>query len=63
MPCKFKIGELVTYSPSKRSVRSTGGTFTVVAFLPDLNGELAYRIRHERSGDGYVAHESELHRL
>jgi hypothetical protein len=63
VPREFKIGELVMYTPSRRSSRAVGGTFTVVALLPEDRNESAYRIRHERSGDGYVARESELRRL
>jgi hypothetical protein len=59
MPHKFKIGELVRLTV-KRQVMA--GTFTIVGFLPEIDGEPAYRIRHERSGDNYVARESELTR-
>jgi hypothetical protein len=60
MAHKFKIGETVKYRPAARTLRETGGAYTVTGFLPKNDGQPAYRIKHFSEEHERVAQESEL---
>jgi hypothetical protein len=60
MAHKFKIGEVVNYRPSTRSIRAVAGTFKVIAFLPEGDGEPIYRLQHVDENHRQIARESEI---
>jgi hypothetical protein len=57
---KFKIGEIVNYRPSAGSTRAVGGTFKVIGFLPEGDGEPIYRLQHVDEERRQIARESEI---
>jgi hypothetical protein len=61
MPHKFAVGESVRSRPAVLPIDIARGLYIVTMLLPEIDGELAYRIRnrepHER-----IAKESELYR-
>jgi hypothetical protein len=54
---KFKIGQRVSYRPSKDS---TATWYIVTALLPERNGEFKYRVRRQGASMDLVVGESEL---
>jgi hypothetical protein len=60
MAHKFKIGEVVNYRPSTRSTRAVAGTFKVIAFLPEGDGQPIYRLQHVDEKHRQIARESEI---
>ena len=63
MTDKFKIGETVNYRPAARTLRETGGTYTVTGFLPVSDGQATYRIKHFSEEHERVAWERAVVRL
>jgi hypothetical protein len=61
MTHKFKIGEMVGYTPP-RGAEAERGRFTIVSFLADADGGTMYRIRHNDSSTELLAREAELYR-
>jgi uncharacterized protein YjbK len=56
---KFKIGEIVQFSPSIRR-RASGGVYEITKQLPDSAGEYEYRIKSINEPHERVVRESEL---
>jgi hypothetical protein len=61
---KFKVGQIVHFSPKPRS-QSSGphGTYQITKQLPERDGEFQYRIRNAYEEHERVAVESELRRV
>jgi hypothetical protein len=57
---KFKIGEVVNYRPSTRSTRAVAGTYKVIAFLPEGEGQPIYRLQHVDEEHRQIAREDEI---
>jgi hypothetical protein len=54
------LGQMVQYRPGARSLREAGGAYSITGFLPENDGQPAYRIRHFGEEHERVAQESEL---
>jgi hypothetical protein len=59
MAHKFKIGTVVHHNVGKKTVRVLGKKYTIIAFMPEIQGEPAYQIK-DVDGEMRVATESEL---
>ena len=42
---KYKIGQVVQYSPGRSSMQASAGKYTVVRLLPPEDGQNLYRIK------------------
>ena len=60
---KFKIGEIVGYTPPRGAARVVRSTFTIVGFLPAVKDKPMYRIRRDESGAEHVVREGDLYRF
>jgi hypothetical protein len=59
MPHKFILGQGVGYTQPE-AVNAPSGLYTVIAKLPERDGEFEYRIKHVNGTREFVARESEL---
>jgi hypothetical protein len=59
MAHKFKIGTVVHHNVGKKTIRVLGKKYTIVAFMPEIQGESAYQIK-DVDGEMRVATESKL---
>lgn len=59
MPHKFRIGQLVNYSPP-RGLYAPLGPYIIAAQLPGRDGEFEYRIRHPNQVHDRIVAESDL---
>lgn len=59
---KFKVGQLVGFSPSRPGVPTSGRQYEVIRLLPAESGELQYRVKCKSETFERVAKESELSR-
>jgi hypothetical protein len=58
---KFRIGQIVTYSPAARGQDAPPGPYMIIARLPQSHdGEFEYRIRNVNEKHERVAPEGEL---
>jgi hypothetical protein len=62
MPHKFTVGESVRFRPAVRPIDMGRGLYVVTMLLPEIDGELAYRIRNPNEPHERIAKESELYR-
>jgi hypothetical protein len=60
MTHRFKLGEMVNYSPSGRTLSAPRGAYSVTGLLPENDGQPEYRIKHFSEDYERVAQESEL---
>jgi hypothetical protein len=59
---KFKVGQIVDFTPSRPSVPASGRRCQIVRLLPAESGELQYRIKCKSENFERVVKESELSR-
>jgi hypothetical protein len=59
---KYKVGQLVDFSPSGLRVPTSGRQYEVVRLLPVEAGEFLYRIKSKAEAFERMAKESELSR-
>jgi hypothetical protein len=59
---KYKVGQLVDFSPSRSGVPTSGRQYEVVRLLPVEAGQLLYRIKSKAETFERMARESELSR-
>lgn len=57
---KFKVGQMVDFMPTNRSVPSSVRSYKVLRVLPNEGGEQLYRIKTISEAFERVARESEL---
>jgi hypothetical protein len=58
---KFRIGQIVTYSPAVRGQDAPAGPYMIIVRLPQRSdGEFEYRIRNVNEQHERIAQESEL---
>lgn len=57
---KFKVGQMVDFVPSSRSVPASARSYKVVRVLPNEGGEQLYRIKTIAEVFERVVRESEL---
>ena len=62
MPHKFAVGESVRSRPAVLPIDIARGLSIVTMLLPEIDGELAYRIRNPNEPHERIAKESELYR-
>jgi hypothetical protein len=59
---KFKIGQLVSFSPGKLTLASAARDYKIVRLMPPENGTPCYRIKSMSEPFERVANERELTR-
>ena len=59
---KFKVGQMVDFSPNRSAVPASGREYKIVRLLPDEGGQRQYRIKTIAEQFERVAKESELSR-
>ena len=59
---KFKVGQLVNFSPARSGMPASGRQYEVVRLMPPESGELQYRVKCKGDTFERVAKESELSR-
>jgi hypothetical protein len=59
---KYKVGQLVDFSPSRSGMPTSGRQYEVVRLLPVEAGPLLYRIKSKAETFERMARESELSR-
>jgi hypothetical protein len=59
---KYKVGQLVDFSPSRSGMPTSGRQYEVVRLLPVEAGQLLYRIKSKAETFERMARESELSR-
>jgi len=59
---RFKVGQLVDFSPARPGVPTPGRQYVIVRLLPAEGGELLYRVKSKAETFERVAKESELAR-
>jgi hypothetical protein len=57
---KFKVGQLVDFSPSRPGVPTPGRQYVIVRLLPVEGGEFLYRVKSKVETFERIARESEL---
>ena len=57
---KFKLGQVVRYSPGKMQEMASAGDYKVTRLLPFEGGELQYRVKHAAEAFERVAGERQL---
>jgi hypothetical protein len=62
MTHRFKLGEMVQYSPAGRTLSAHRGTYAVTGILAENDGQPEYRIKHFSADYERVAQEGELSR-
>jgi hypothetical protein len=62
MPHKFAVGESVQFRPAVLPIDMARGLSIVTMLLPEIDGELAYRIRNPNEPHERIAKEGELYR-
>jgi hypothetical protein len=60
MTHRFKLGEMVNYSPAGRTLLAPRGAYSVTGILPEKDGQPEYRIKHFSENYERVAQEGEL---
>jgi hypothetical protein len=63
MTHRFKLGEMVHYSPASRIFAAARGTYAVTGLLPENDGQPEYRIKHFSEDYERVAQEGEPSRM
>jgi hypothetical protein len=59
---RFKVGQLVDFSPARPGVPTPGRQYVIVRVLPAEGGEFLYRVKSKAETFERVAKESELAR-
>lgn len=59
---RYKTGQSVDFTPSRRDFPSSGRRYEIVRLLPQEGPELLYRIRSKEEPFERIARESELKR-
>ena len=59
---RFKVGQLVDFSPARPGVPTSGHQYQIVRALPADGGELLYRVKSKGEAFERIAKESELTR-
>jgi len=59
---KFKVGQLVDFSPARPGMPTGGRQYEIVRLLPSEAGEFLYRVKSKGETFERVAKESELSR-
>jgi hypothetical protein len=59
---KFKVGQLVDFTPARLGMATSGRPYEVVRLLPAEAGELQYRVKSKSESFERVVKESELSR-
>ena len=57
---RFKVGQLVDFSPARPGMPTPGRQYEVVRLLPAEGGEFLYRVKSKSETFERVAKESEL---
>lgn len=57
---RFKVGQLVDFSPARPGMPTPGRQYQVVRLLPAEGGEFLYRVKSKSETFERVARESEL---
>jgi hypothetical protein len=57
---RFKVGQLVDFSPARPGVPTPGRQYVIVRVLPAEGGEFLYRIKSKAETFERIAKESEL---
>ena len=57
---RFKVGQLVDFSPARPGMPTPGRQYQVVRLLPAEGGEFLYRVKSKSETFERVAKESEL---
>jgi hypothetical protein len=57
---KFKVGQVVRFSPRKGTLPAGGQAYTIVRVLPAENNEYQYRIKSAYESFERIAREDEL---
>jgi hypothetical protein len=57
---RFKVGQLVDFSPARPGVPTSGHEYQIVQTLPIEGGELLYRVKSRSEAFERIAKESEL---
>jgi hypothetical protein len=60
MPHKFKLGQIVNYSPADRRVSAPPGAYQITGLPPGKGDQPEYRIKHHSEEHERVALEREL---
>jgi hypothetical protein len=60
MTHRFKRGEVVHYSPARRTLSAPRGAYSVTGILPENDGHPEYRIKHSSEDFERIAQEGEL---
>jgi hypothetical protein len=59
---RFKVGQLVDFSPARPGMPTAGRQYEIVRLLPAEAGEFLYRVKSKGETFERVARESELSR-
>jgi len=59
---RFKVGQLVEFSPDRPAMSTAGRQYEIVRLLPAEAGEFLYRVKSKGETFERVAKESELSR-
>jgi hypothetical protein len=59
---KYKVGQLVNFSPSRPGMPTAAGQYEIVRQLPAESGEFQYRVKSKGETFERMARESELSR-
>jgi len=59
---KFKVGQLVDFTPARLGMATSGRPYEIVRLLPAEAGELQYRVKSKSESFERVVKESELSR-
>jgi hypothetical protein len=59
---RFKVGQLVDFSPARPGVPTSGRQYQIVQELPTEGGEFLYRVKSKGETFERIAKESELTR-
>jgi hypothetical protein len=59
---RFKVGQLVGFSPARPGMSMSGRQYEVIRLLPAEGGEFLYRVKSKSETFERVAKESELAR-
>jgi hypothetical protein len=57
---RFKVGQLVDFSPARPGVPTPGRQYVIVRLLPVEGGEFLYRVKSKAETFERIAKESEL---
>jgi hypothetical protein len=59
---RYKVGQMVDFTPSRSGVPTMGRRYEIVRLLPVEGGEVLYRVKSKEEAYERIAKESELTR-